>query len=376
MLSYEFPPLGGGTGNACRHLLEQFLEYPGLSVDLITSGAGNRLEIEALGDSIRIHRVPVRKNSVHFWTMRELAQWTWRAWKLSHRLALQREFDLCHCWSGWPPGWIGYSLNRRLPYLVALRGSDVPGYNSRLRVLDPLVFRHLSRRVWRRASAVTAVSKHLKSLARNTDRDVPIDVIGNGVDTAFFVPGASDDPASILFVGRLIDRKGLNFLLRAFRELSAAHPKCRLVIAGDGPEKGQLEAYCLAAGLDGRVRFTGVLSHDELRLEYQRAHLFVLPSIQEGMSNAVLEAMASGLPIVMTDSGGSEAICDNGVIVEPGSADALRDALGRYLTDRDLLRRHGKASRVAAEQMSWQRAADSYVELYRRVLERSSSTED
>jgi len=241
-------------------------------------------------------------------------------------------------------------------------------------MLDPLVFRHLSRRVWKRAGAVTAVSKHLKSLAGKTAPGVPIDVIGNGVDTAFFAPGATDDDVSILFVGRLIDRKGLIFLLQAFRELSAAHPECRLVIAGEGPERERLEAYCVAAGIDGRVRFTGVLSHDELRSEYQRAHLFVLPSIQEGMSNAVLEAMASGLPIVMTDSGGSEAIRDNGMIVDPGSADALREAIARYLGDRDLLRRHGEASRLAAEQMTWQRAADAYVDLYRRVLEWGSAT--
>ena len=66
-------------------------------------------------------------------------------------------FDLCHCWSGLPSGMVGWWLRDRQPYLVSLRGSDVPGYNRRLRLLDPLVLRHVARRVWRDSAGVFAV---------------------------------------------------------------------------------------------------------------------------------------------------------------------------------------------------------------------------
>ncbi len=368
MLSYEFPPWGGGTGNACRRMLEVCREDPALAVDLVTSGAGDRLETEVFGESIRIHRVPIDKRSVHFWTISELAQWTWRAWKVGRRLVRRRDFALCHCWSGWPSGWIGHALRERLPYLVALRGSDVPGYSSRLTLLDPLVLRHLSRRVWRHASAVTAVSEHLRSLAQRTDPGLPIEVIGNGVDTSFFVPGRPGEEFSLLFVGRLIERKGVIHLLRAFHDLSAEGRPCRLAIVGDGPERARLEQSCRELGISDRVDFHGVLPHDRLRAVYQHASVFVMPALQEGMSNAVLEAMASGLPVVMTATGGSEAVRDNGAIVPAGDAAALRDALASYLDDPERRRRHGQASRERAEGMSWEVTSRAYLDLYRRIL--------
>jgi len=372
MLSYEFPPLGGGTGNACHQVLTELRHDPGIRVDLVTAGTGSRSASDAFwGDSIRIHRLAVIKKSVHFWTPSELARWTRLAYRYARDLASERGFDLCHCWAGWPPGLIGYSLRRRLPYVVALRGSDVPGYNPRLRVLDPLVFRHLSRRVWRAASAVTAVSQHLKALARRTDRETVIDVIGNGVDTSFFTPGAARPEFTILFVGRLVERKGLIYLLRAFRALCERDHGCRLVIAGDGPDRRRLQEFCSQAGIGGRVSFLGVVPTSDLRAVYQDASLFVMPAIQEGMSNAVLEAMASGLPVVMTATGGSDAIRGNGTIVASRDEASLRVAIARYLENPGLARTEGEISRRLATGMTWGRVAAAYHELYERVLSRS-----
>jgi glycosyltransferase involved in cell wall biosynthesis len=368
MVSYEFPPWGGGTGNACHRLLDVLRRHPGIRVELVTSGPGGAVGVEEWGEPIRIHRVPVTKRNVHFWTTGELAQWTWRALSVSRRLVRERRFELCHCWSGWPSGWIGYALRRRLPYLVALRGSDVPGYNPRLRLLDPLVFRHLSRRVWRRARAVTAVSEHLKALAGRTDRDLPIEVIGNGVDAGVYHPGARDPAFSVLFVGRLIERKGVVHLLRAFRELAATDGSARLTIVGDGPERPRLERLSRELLIADRVEFRGAVPPAELPSIYQRATVFVMPALQEGMSNAVLEAMASGLPIVITPTGGSEAIHGNGIVVPPGEPAAIRDALAAYRENPELARRHGVESRALAERMSWEAVSRAVVDLYRRML--------
>jgi len=374
MLSYEFPPLGGGTGNACHHVLTELRHDSGVDVDLVTAGAGPPFASDASwGDSIRIHRLPVVKKSVHFWTPSELARWTRLAHRCARGLAAERRFDLCHCWSGWPSGLIGYSLRRRLPYVVALRGSDVPGYNPRLRILDPLVFRHLSRRVWREASAVTAVSEHLKALARRTESEVAIDVIGNGVDTSYFTPGAARREFTILFVGRLVERKGLIYLLRAFRALCERDHGCRLVIAGDGPDRRRLQEFCSQARIGDRVSFLGVVPTSDLRAVYRDASVFVMPAIQEGMSNAVLEAMASGLPVVMTATGGSDAIRGNGTIVESRDEGSLRLALARYLENPDLARTEGETSRRLAAGMTWERVAAAYRELYERVLRRGEA---
>jgi glycosyltransferase involved in cell wall biosynthesis len=306
--------------------------------------------------------------------MSELAEWTVRALIVSRRLVRERPFELCHCWSGWPSGWIGYALRRRLPYLVALRGSDVPGYNPRLKLLDPLIFRHLSRQVWRRARAVTAVSDHLRTLAGRTEPNLRIEVINNGVETDRFRPGPRDEAVprdqdfSVLFVGRLIERKGVIHLVRAFGELAGNHGSCRLVIVGDGPERLHLERCSRELGIGDRVDFRGAVPQAELPAIYQRASVFVMPALQEGMSNAVLEAMASGLPIVVTATGGSEAIRGNGAIVPVGDASSIRSALAAYRDDPELLRRHGRQSRELAEAMSWELMSQAFVDLYGRML--------
>jgi len=168
MLNYEFPPLGGGSGNATYYLLDQFAGEPSLEIDLVTSAGGSRFESERFADNIRIFRLPVGKRAQHFWTMSEIARWTWGAMRASRKLCRANEYDLVHCWSGWPSGVVGLTLSRRLPFVVGLRGSDVPGYNERVGMLDRLLFRHLSRVVWRSASSVTAVSEHLRKLARQT----------------------------------------------------------------------------------------------------------------------------------------------------------------------------------------------------------------
>jgi glycosyltransferase involved in cell wall biosynthesis len=375
MLSYEYPPWGGGTGNACQRLLEAFRRDPAIHVDLVTSGpAARSAGVEDHGELLRIHRVPIAKRDIHFWSTTELAQWTARALAVSRRLARERSFDLCHCWSGWPSGWIGYALRNRLPYLVALRGSDVPGYNPRLKLLDPLLLRHVSRHVWRRARAVTAVSEHLRTLAGRTERDLRIEVIANGVDLDRFCPHPRDEAVprdqalSVLFVGRLIERKGVVHLLRAFGELAGNDGSSRLVIVGDGPERPRLERWSRELGIGDRVDFRGAVPQAELPAIYQRASVFVMPALQEGMSNAMLEAMASGLPIVVTATGGSEAIRGNGAIVAPGDADSIRNALAAYRDDPELLWRHGRRSRELAEGMSWELMSRAFVDLYGRIL--------
>jgi glycosyltransferase involved in cell wall biosynthesis len=262
---------------------------------------------------------------------------------------------------------LGYLWRGRLPYLVALRGSDVPGYNPRLRWLDPLAFRPLSRVVWRSATVITCVSQSLAALAERTDPRIVPQVIGNGVDSAQFQPGEKPAQFTILYVGRLIPRKGVEFLIRAVADLHDAGGDCRLVLAGGGPERPTLERFCRQRGIASRVEFRGDVRHDELPALYARSSLFVMPAVREAMSNAVLEAMASGLPVIMTRAGGSHCIDGNGLIVDSQDSKQLEAAIARYMNDADLVRRHGERSRELAERLTWPDVACAYLDLYRRT---------
>lgn len=368
MLSYEFPPLGGGIGISCQSLLRELASDTSISVDLITSGAGEGLEVQDLDERIRIFKLPVGKKNLHFWTASEIARWTWGASRLSRKLSSQQDYDLSHCWGGWPSGLLGYRLRHEIPYIIGLRGSDVPGYNVRLRHLDNLVLERLSRLIWRQAREVLANSENLKALARRTSADIPIRVIRNGVDCEMFTPGSSVEPMNLLYVGRLIERKGLFYLLEAFGALAEAMPGLRLTLAGDGPELDRLEEYCNHHDLESKVKLTGRLTREQLLPLYQSTSVFVMPSLEESLPNAVLEAMASGLPIVTTHTGARELLDSNGLVVERADCEALRRALERYLQEPELLLAHGRRSRELAESMTWGAMARAYRETYESVL--------
>ena len=142
----------------------------------------------------------------------------------------------------------------------------------------------------------------------------------------------------------------------------------RLLIAGDGPERGALEALSRRLGIADSVTFLGHLERDRLAQVYGEAGIFVLPSLAEALSNVVLEAMASGQAIVTTATGAREVLQDNGLVVPPGDSAALRDALRRYLTDPLLLLRHQNRSRRVALEMSWPAVAEWTIGVYRRVI--------
>ena len=107
MLNYEFPPIGGGSGNATYHLLTELSRFPSLQIDLITSKLGAGVERTRFSPSIELFKLPVGKRSPHFWTAPEIARWTWKAYATARRLTRERQYDVCHCWSGWPSGIIG-----------------------------------------------------------------------------------------------------------------------------------------------------------------------------------------------------------------------------------------------------------------------------
>jgi glycosyltransferase involved in cell wall biosynthesis len=368
MLNYEYPPIGGGTGVACEQLLGELAKDPDLAIDLVTSGLGASLETEQAGPDVTIHRLPVGKRDQQFWRPGEIARWTARALAHSRRLVRERSYDLCHAWAGWPSGVPAWVLRRRLPYLVALRGSDVPGYSRRLALLDFAILRRVSREIWNSARLVVAVSEPLRVLALQTRPGLRIDVIPNGVDLERFAPGPERDPFEVLFVGRLIERKGAEDLVRAFGDVAAAQPRARLVIAGSGPERRSLERLAAASAGADRIRFLGQVDRATLPEVYRGAGVFVIPSRTEGMPNVMLEAMASGLPIVCTPAAAAGVIDGNGLLVEPGRPEAIRAALERYLGDAALRTAHARKSRELAESMSWSSVATWYREVYEGLL--------
>ena len=245
-----------------------------------------------------------------------------------------------------------------------------------------------------------AVSEHLRSEAIGYGvAPSKIHVIPNGVDTSYFRPLSKEesrealhipvDSKNVLFVGHLIHRKGVDFLIRAFSEVCRLEADARLYIVGGPVASTDAGWYQDTLSLPGRlgivdrVTFVGpVESHKEpaLRLWYNACDVLVLPSRAEGMGMVLLEAMACAKPVIGTGVGG---ICnvisegENGFLVDPDDPSGLAGAISRILDDAALARRLGEHGlRQVRATYSWEGVADRTSELYRSALsERLSARE-
>lgn len=202
--------------------------------------------------------------------------------------------------------------------------------------------------------------------------------VPNGVESDHVLPRESHDlhdPPCILYVGRLHRQKGLDTLLRAYALLLAecGSPPPTLRLVGDGPARPELEALGGRLGVAGHVTFAG--SSDEVPAAMADADVLVLPSRAEGLSNALLEAMASALPVVVSDIPGNRDVVThdrNGLLAQVDDPRALADQLRRVLDDGDLRRELGFAARrTVEERYAVDAVAARYVELYRELIDRT-----
>ena len=258
---------------------------------------------------------------------------------------------------------------RGVPFVVSLRGGDVPGFFPPEYRCYHLLAAWAIRAIWRRAAGLVANSAGLRDLAlRAGARDVT--VIPNGVDLDLFRPAPGGPPPgllTVLSVGRFAPQKNIAGLLRAAAEAARKVGRpFRLELVGDGPERESLRILAQALGLADRVTFLPWQSREALVARYQGAHLFALPSFQEGMPNVALEAMACGLPILGTRIGGTEELVtdgENGLLVPSGDEAALAAALAALLDDDALRARMGSRSPERAARYRWAAVAAAYASL-------------
>jgi glycosyltransferase involved in cell wall biosynthesis len=296
------------------------------------------------------------------------------------RLLRIYRYDAVHVFFSLPTGALLPFLRLRgTPVVVSLRGSDVPGYdpcNSSLQCAHRLLA-PLTRWIWRRADRVVAVCESLGQLALRTWPDLRYAVVPNGVDLTLFHPAA---PATrrpskkirCLAVARLIERKGLGDLLRALELLERG--RFELEIVGGGADEQVLRDLATRLGVAQDVRFLGPLSRAGVAERYREADLFTLPSSAEAFGNVFAEALASGLPIIGSATGGIPNLVEhgsNGLLVPPADVHALAGAI-RYLADDPELRAEMTIrNRAKAEAtLEWAQVTRRYLSIYEGMRHR------
>lgn len=223
-----------------------------------------------------------------------------------------------------------------------------------------------------------AVSEPARNFLHQYFPDFPLRVIPNGIDVNAFKPGLApirhlrDDNVNILFVGRLEKRKGLGDLLRAYEFMNARVPKSRLIIVGDGPLRGQVESHISRHRLPNVV-MAGFVPDTVLPRYYCSADIFCAPATgAESFGIVLLEALASGLPVVATEVEGYMSVLEPGrdsLTVQPKGWAELGSALIILARDADLRRRMGAYGREKAGKFGWDVVAAQILEVYEEARE-------
>lgn len=329
-------------------------------------------------EGIEVCRVPVLRQRQEYSSTFEMA--TFVASAIWHSFFHVREFkpDIVHIFFGIPDGPIGWTLKRvyGLPYLISLRGADVPSDEVKRFAKHYKALRPLVRWLWYDANAVVAVSNGLREYASETAPDLPIEVISNAIELSVFTPPLrrnNNGMVRLLFVGRLNAFKNIETLLEALARLKEMNVgKFELQLVGEGERRLALERLVIEKGLTKHVHFMGWVDRNGLVERYRQADLFVTATTWEGMPNTVLEGMACGLPVVATRASGLEELVREGVngylvnINDPGS---LAERLALLINDPYERQRMGKESRKIAErEFAWENIAEQYLQIYRRIL--------
>lgn len=275
------------------------------------------------------------------------------------------EYDIVHAHWLIPQGII-QSLFKK-PYIVTGHGGDVMSLNKGM-------LKKWKRHCLRNAKKVTVVSETLKIKIQKLFPEVQPEIISMGVDTTkfgrkYYVPEyfGQNGKKVVLFVGRLVEIKGVSYLIDAMKEIDGV-----LVIVGDGPIRSELQKK--AEGLGDKVIFLGAKSHDELKCVYASSDLFCAPSVtttkgeKEGLGLVILEAMASGLPVVGSNSGGiSQLIQDgvNGLLCEEKNSHELAKKINLLLTDNEMREKVLENSAKTVKEFDYCYLAEKYAEIMR-----------
>ncbi len=369
LVAHHYPPHIGGLGLVVQKQAEGLVEN-GYEVVVLTSRYGQIRDADRGGTGIQVIGIPcshILERVLNIPFPLFSVSLIWRAWRLVRRAEVVHIHDVFYL-SSWVAG--VYALLLRKPMLVTQHVAMVEHSSGLVMLVQRLVYATFGRWLFCGARRVVVYNQNVESFLRS--RGVPqarILFLANGIDTAAFRPGAPAERAAIrqrcglpqgrplvLFVGRLVEKKGYHVLL------AARDPAFDLVFAGPGPipKDGRIEG----------VHWLGPLDQDQTAELFRACDLFAFPAIGEIFTLVMQEAMASGLPVVTTDDPAyHDSIVSGCVTLSGRDADSFRRAIVATLSDPAARDRLGAQSReVALRSFDWRRNFLALAAAYSEIL--------
>jgi len=343
-----YHPIVGGAEKVCQ-ALSKSLYQRGVPVAVLTQ------HIRGLPDCEVIDAIPVHRRM----------KW-WHPFGIAYMLSVllflvryRREYEIIQCFGIFlfiPPALLMQYFFKKKVVLRLLCAGPYGDFAN----IEGLKFNNMLIACARRADRIIYMSADMKKeLLQHRFAEGKLACIPNGVDTERYVPSAAPG-THICFVGRLEPQKGPGYLLRAFSNIVQESFTAKLLMVGDGRQKSLLEELSKHLEINDQIVFAGF--SDDVLSYYRQARIFVLPSLSEGMSSALLEAMSCGLAVIVTWVGASEELVGaelsgndlprghchigkRGIMIHPHDEKALADALRILLNDARLCKNLGNRAR-------------------------------
>jgi len=373
------PPDKGGSIELHTYYLSNELARLGNEIHFVT-GVNPKASFHRRVILHRLPRIPFNFHGNYLQTLLSFGMGGFFAFLRAMHAIASNEYDVVHV-HGHVPGFFLLPLIKKSKSVFTVHNPNpwmVRSNTPFKQAFREFAFKSIELRITKNVDYVIAVSEGLRG-ELTEHFGLPsekVKVIPNGVDVSLFRPKIRGSEHVIvkyglpheyvLFVGRLVEQKGLHYLLNAIKKTSV-----HVVIVGNGPLFSYLNTLARRLEISEQIHFVGAVPLDDLTRIYSNAKVFVIPSVAEGMALVGLEAMASGLPIVASRIDGMEKIVIdgyNGFLFDVGDVVKLRQYVTRLFEDDGLAKEMGRRSReIAKSQYSWEQIAKKTHNLYKEM---------
>lgn len=392
MLAWEYPPrIIGGLARVV-YFLSRELAQQGMEVHVVTADHPNTLEHEVDEFGVHIHRVKnqvtvaggvwVTEQSPDFRTF--ISRLNFGMLQYALKLHKEKPFDIVHAhdWLVWDPAWVFKAIG--LPVVSTIHATEAGRNAGVLDRPDSIYVGEVEARLAVESEQIIVNSRHMldEVTAYFPVKADKVKIVPNGIlpdrltcsierSTLRKAYGVAAGPV-ILFVGRLVQEKGVQFLLKAAPKILAAHPKATFMIAGEGYFRESLESIVRKLKLEDSVRFLGLADDAKLSQLYAIADVALVPSTYEPFGIVALEAMATRVPVVTSDAGGLKDIFQhrkNGIVFKAGNATKLGAGILEVLGNPELADRlRAGARQTVLDRFTWPVIAERTAQVYADVL--------
>jgi glycosyltransferase involved in cell wall biosynthesis len=369
VLNHEYPPIGGGGGQACLHIVEE-LAKRGDEITVITAHFRDHPREERSGN-MRIIRVPSLRRQPFRIGFTGMGVYIISAILAGLKVIRLWKPELIHVHFAVPAGVSALILHylTRTPYLLTSHLGDVPGgvpekTSGWFRLVFPF-----TKPVWRKAARIVAVSSFTASLVQEHYHVLP-KIIPNGIDlSAISHEIHTHNPPRIVFAGRFMPQKNLLTFIDVLESVRDLDWTCSML--GDGPLFPEVVDKIKAIGLSDRVTLPGWVSTETIISLFKESDILLMPSLSEGLSVVGVQALMAGLAIVANNVGGFADLVEtdhNGILAELGDTQTLKDGLRKYLSSPHLLQQARMASLGIARKFDITNVVDQYKILFSDIL--------